>query len=67
MSIKAALKENSKMTVDYISQVNASIKNASPLELIQDPKLNPLPECLEPLKQNIASLNKKKQSVFHHQ
>ena len=52
-NVKQALKDNSKQTVDYISDINKHIKDQKDINELKQPSLTDLPQCLTELTQTV--------------
>ena len=56
--MKEALKDNSKQTVDYISDINKHIKDQKDINELKQPHLTDLPQCLTELTQTVHTYSR---------
>ena len=57
-AVKEALKDNSKQTVDYISDINKHIKDQKDINELKQPHLTDLPQCLTELTQTVHTYSR---------
>lgn len=58
VNVKETLKDNSKQTIDYISNINQSVIANEPLDSLQKPELKDLTACLHDLGQKVRNFNR---------
>jgi len=58
LKVKDSLKDNSKQTIDYISEINKHVTDNNNIPNLQKPKLNDLYSCLSELNQTVQTYSK---------
>ena len=58
ISVKDTLKNNSKLTIDYISQINKNVQEDEDISNLQAPELKNLQQCLNNLTQTVQTYSR---------